>query len=108
MKTARLENMTKGWFVGDFYPTLYRTQNCEVAIKTYKEGDYEESHYHKVATEITVVISGRVKMFGRDFSAGDIIIVEPDDVTDFTALTDVCNCVVKIPGVKNDKYLEGE
>ena len=108
MKTARLENMTRGWFVGDFDPSLYRTRNCEVAIKTYKKGDYEDSHYHKVATEITVVISGKVKMFGRDFSAGDIIIVEPDDVTDFTALTDVCNCVVKIPGAKNDKYLEGE
>ena len=108
MKTANLQDMTKGWFVGDFDPTLYRTQNCEVAIKTYKEGDYEEEHYHKIATEITVVISGKIRMFDREFSDGDIIIVEPGDKTDFTALTDACNCVVKIPGAPNDKYLSKE
>ena len=106
MKTAKLNDMKKGWFIGDFDPTLYRTGDCEVAVKNYKKGDYEECHYHKIATEITVIISGRVKMFDREFSEGDIVIVEPEDVTDFIALTDVCNCVVKIPGAQNDKYIK--
>ena len=47
MKTAKLENMLKGWFIGNFEPTLLRTNDVEVAVKEYKKGDYEELHYHK-------------------------------------------------------------
>lgn len=97
--------MVKGWFIGNFEPTLYRTNDCEVAVKSYQAGDYEEKHYHKIATEITVIIKGKVRMFGHEFKEGDIITAEPGDVTDFLALEDATNVVVKIPGVNNDKYV---
>ena len=62
MRTARLEDMVKGWFVGNFEPSLIKTNDVEVAVKSYNKGDYEEKHYHKIATELTVIIQGRVKM----------------------------------------------
>lgn len=105
MKTARLEDMIKGWFVGNFQPTLYKTNDVEVAVKDYRAGDHEGSHYHKIATELTVIINGRVCMNGVEYTEGDIIIMEPGDVTDFEALTDAVNVVVKIPGANNDKYI---
>ena len=105
MRTAKLEDMTRGWFIGDFEPSLYRTRDCEAAVRRYKAGDFEAKHYHKVATEFTVIVSGRVRMFGREFGEGDIVVVEPGDATDFTALTDAVNVVIKIPGAVNDKYL---
>ena len=108
MKTAKLADMFKGWFVGNFEPTIYRTNDVEVAIKEYSAGDYEDAHYHKIATEITVIQSGRVKMFDKIFNSGDIIVVEPNDATDFTALEDSVTIVVKIPGANNDKYLVEE
>lgn len=104
MKTARLEEMTKGWFVGDFEPTIYRTDQVEVAVKSYHAGDYEGKHYHKVATEITVVTRGKIQMNGMEYSEGDIIIMEPNEATDFLAVSDAQNVVVKIPGAYNDKY----
>lgn len=104
MRVEHLDDMTKGWFVGNFEPTLYRTNECEVAVKKYKSGDREGSHFHKIATEITVVVKGTVRMFDSVFHEGDIIIVEPNDVTDFEALEDSVNVVVKIPGANNDKY----
>ncbi len=108
MKVERLDSMIKGWFVGNFVPTLYKTNDCEVAVKKYKKGDYENRHFHKIATEITVVIKGRVRMFDQEFCEGDIVVVEPYDSTDFTALEDSVNVVVKLPGVNNDKYEGGE
>ncbi len=105
MKLSRIYDMTKGWFVGNFDPSLYKTNDCEVAVKSYKKGDAESAHYHKIATEITVIISGRVRMFDRDFSAGDIVYVEPGEATAFEALEDSVNVVVKLPGANNDKYL---
>mgnify|MGYP002621856767 CR=1 FL=1 len=105
MKNAKLADMVRGWFVGNFEPTLYRTNNVEVAVKTYKVGDSEEAHYHKIATEITVVNEGKVKMFDKIWEHGDIIVAEPNDVTSFEALTDAVLTVVKLPGANNDKYL---
>ena len=104
MRTEKLENMTKGWFVGNFEPTLYRTNEVEAAVKKYDAGDYEKKHYHKIATEITVITKGIVRMNGREYTAGDIIIMEPAEVTDFYAVTDSENVVIKIPGANNDKY----
>ena len=108
MKTARLDEMVKGWFVGNFEPTLYRTNDVEVAVKSYKAGDREDAHYHKSATEITVIVSGRVRMNSVEYGPGDIVVMEPGDVTDFEALTEVTNVVVKLPGANNDKYVVGE
>lgn len=105
MYNAKLADMTKGWFVGNFEPSLWKTNDVEAAVKTYKKGDTESAHYHKIATEITVVVSGRVEMFQQEWNAGDIIVVEPGDITSFAALEDTVNVVVKIPGANNDKYL---
>lgn len=104
MRTAKLSEMTKGWFVGNFDPTLHRTGDVEIAVKKYVAGDYEATHYHKVATEITVIVSGTVEMNGVRHEAGDIIVVEPGETTDFLAVTDATNAVVKLPGASNDKY----
>lgn len=105
MKIAKLDDMKKGWFVGNFNPTLYKTNDVEIAVKTYKTGDYEEAHYHKLATEITVVTEGIVRMNGIEYKRGDIVIMEPNEVTDFFAVTDAVNTVVKLPGANNDKYI---
>lgn len=105
MKTSHLKDMVKGWFVGNFTPTLYKTNDVEVAVKYYKSGEYENHHFHKIATEITVITAGEVKMKGVTYKAGDIIVIEPNEATDFLAVTDVITTVVKIPGANNDKYM---
>jgi len=104
MKRFKLEEMKLGWMVGDFAPTAYQTGNCEVAVKHYLEGDYDKKHYHKVATEITTIVTGSVKMNGEIYTKGDVLVIEPNEATDFLALESVTTVVVKVPGAKNDKY----
>jgi hypothetical protein len=105
MRRDRLEAMTKGWFVGDFVPAAIRSEACEVAIKRYAAGDHEAAHYHAVATELTAVVSGRVRMLGQEWAEGDIVTIEPGEATDFMALTDAVTVVVKLPSVAGDKHL---
>ena len=105
MKKFLLSEMTKGWFVGDFLPTIIPTQDVEVAIKCYKRGDSEARHHHKIASEITAIVSGLVRMNGVVYGEGDIVLIEPGESTDFEVLEDCITTVVKFPGVKNDKYL---
>ena len=103
MKTFKLNNMTRGWFVGDF-PCAFTTKDSEVAVMIYKAGDHEKKHMHKIATELTVVVEGRIKMNGVEYQKGDIILIEPGEATDFEALTDAVDVVVKVPSVMGDKY----
>lgn len=105
MKKYKLSDMTKGWFIGDFSPTLVKTKDFEVAIKEYKKGDSEESHFHKIATEITVVSKGRVMLNNEVFCEGDIIEIKPNEIAKFEALEDSSTVVVKIPSVSSDKYI---
>lgn len=104
MKIFRLKDMKGGWFVGNFLPTCLKTKEFEVACKYYKSGDREKSHTHKIATEITLIISGLVKMREVKYKTGDIIILEPGDITDFQVLEDTITVVVKVPSVTDDKY----
>ncbi len=105
MKTAQLKDMIRGWFVGDFEPNIFRTQGVEVAVQRYSAGDTEARHLHKISTEITVIIEGTVIMNGQTRHAGDIILLEPGESTDFQAVTDTINVVVKLPSAPQDKYL---
>lgn len=106
MKKYNLKDFDKGWFIGNFSPTLLNTEEFEVAIKYYKKGDYEERHYHKKSVEYTIIVKGKVKMFDTIFKKGDIIEVNPYDKTSFTALSNTITAVIKTPSVKNDKFIE--
>jgi quercetin dioxygenase-like cupin family protein len=105
VRVDRLEDMKRGWFVGDFEPTLYPTDAVEVAVKHYSAGDAEARHVHRVATELTAVVSGSVRMDGRELGPGDLVTLEPGEPSDFQALTDAVVVAVKLPGAPDDKHL---
>jgi mannose-6-phosphate isomerase-like protein (cupin superfamily) len=104
LERHRLDQFTKGWFVGNFNPTLVQSDDVEVAVKHYRSGEHEASHHHKIATELTLIVSGRVLMSGEEIGPGEIVKIHPGQSTDFTALTDVTTVVVKMPCVAGDKY----
>ena len=104
MEKYNLSDMINGWFIGNFEPSLFKSSEVEVAVKKYKCGDKEEKHYHKIATEFTVILVGSAQMNQQIFQSGDIVIIKPGEETDFCALTDLITVVVKIPGANSDKY----
>lgn len=102
----KLEDFVRGWFVGGFEPTLFKTTDVEVAIQKFKKGDRETSHCHKIATEITAIVKGKARMKNLTLTEGEIVSISPGTFTDFEALEDTTTVVVKLPGALNDKYLE--
>ena len=102
----RLEDMKGGWFMGAFNPTALCTGAAEVAIKRYKAGDQEAWHVHRIATEVTVIVSGSVTMNGTHLVSGDIVVIEPGEGTDFQVLEDTITVVAKVPSMPGDKYMK--
>ncbi len=105
MRVFKLQDMIKGWFIGNFEPSVFRTQLVEVAVKEYPAGCKEEKHYHKIATEITVVIRGRAQVNGLVIEEGDIVLLNPGETAEFETLESTTTVVVKIPGANDDKYV---
>jgi len=106
MNLTKITDYFKGWVVGNFNPSLFQTEDFEVAVKYYNQGDYEPKHHHKVATEITIITKGNVVMNGIPYTEGDVITIEPGDSTDFKVLDDTTTTVIKFPCVAGDKYIE--
>ena len=97
--------MKHGWFIGNFEPFAYQTKDFEVGLGSHKKGDTWDKHYHKISTEITLIISGKVKVNDEIFSKGDIFIIEPNEIVDPLFLEDTQYVVVKTISDINDKYI---
>ena len=90
--------------MGDFNPSLIKSRDAEVAIKRYKKGDYEAPHTHRLADEITIVISGMARINNVNLCEDSIAFIKAGESAEFFALTDVVTCVIKSPSVQGDKY----
>ena len=97
--------MKGGWFVGDFEPSAFRTKNFEVAFTKHTKGQQWETHFHKVATEITMVISGKIQINDQVFVSGDIFVIYPNEIAAPQFLEDSEVIVIKTPSDVNDKYI---
>jgi len=102
MKISRIEDYIGGWFVGNFEPTAYKTDQFEVSYKLHPKGQKWDIHYHSIVTEINVVVRGKMILQGEELKTGDVFILEPYEIADPEFLEDTEIICVKTPSV-NDK-----
>lgn len=100
-----IKNFTKGWIIGNFDPSIVKTKDIEIGLKYYNKGQIDDEHYHKIITEYTIVVYGKVKMLDNVYSNGDIIKIVPMQINKFECLEDACVLVIKTPSIIDDKYL---
>lgn len=105
MQVFNHDDMKGGWFVGNFDPCVFKTESAEVGVKSYQAGETNPMHYHLHSTEVTMIISGKCRMGGYNLSAGDIMVVEAGEESDFEAITDCTLVVYKSASVAGDKHL---
>jgi hypothetical protein len=93
----------RGWFIGDFDKAIYRTSKFEV---TYQDLPRTQtpSHYHRKVTEISLIIEGKALVNGQIFTAGDICILEPGDLSQIEYLEPTKLVAVKVPSEPEDKH----
>lgn len=102
MDTYHLNDFTKGWFIGNFEPSILKTDQFEVGVQKHKKGDRPEKHYQKYATEYNVVIYGKLIANGKEINTGDIFVFHPKEVTDVVFLEDSEIVCVKTPSLGFD------
>lgn len=102
MKLYRIEDMKGGWFIGDFEPSIFKTNNFEISYKYHKKDEILDAHYHDTVTEINLVTRGEVIIQNKILKMGDIFVLYPFEIADPTFPCDCEIVCVKIPS-KNDK-----
>ena len=105
MKIHSLNEMVGGWFIGNFEPTIHSTELFEVCLKRYKKGEKEMGHFQRIATEYTLVVSGRIRLGAREFGENEIIEIPPLEIADFESLTDSIVVAIKTPSLPTDKVI---
>ena len=104
MKLFKLNDMTRGWFVGGFQPTAYWTKEFEVGFQTHAAGKIDH-HFHTDVTEINLVVSGKMKLHDQTLSVGDIFILEPWEITNPEFIEDTTIVCVKTPSMNDKKHI---
>lgn len=104
MKVYELDDMIGGWFIGGFSPTVYKG-DFEVCYKKHPQGEIWDSHYHKIATEINLLVRGLMKINDVIIHPGQIFVIYPEEVASPVFLEDCELVVVKTKSVPGDKYI---
>lgn len=105
MDVSRIDEFTGGWFIGDFLPTLEANPHMEVCLKRYPKGAVEAVHHQRIATEYTLVISGRCRIGDIELGPDEILRIPPGEAAGFEALEDVVLVAVKTPSLADDKVV---
>ena len=56
MNVSKITDYHRGWFIGNFDPSILKTEHFEVGILTHKKGENWPAHYHKDSVEYNVLI----------------------------------------------------
>lgn len=105
MNLYKLEEMVGGWFVGNFSPTAFTTEDVEVSYKKHPKGEIWDLHYHEHVTEVNLLVRGEMILQGKKLVSGDIFILEPYEIADPKFLDDCEIVCVKLPGIAKDKVV---
>lgn len=98
-----MESMHRGWFIGDFHPSAYRTKDFEVGIINHKAGENWPAHYHRDVVEINYLHTGEMTIQNTKLKTGDIFLIDKGEVADPVFHSDCTIIVVKVPSIPADK-----
>jgi len=105
MKLYKLSDMHRGWLIGNFEPSILKTEGFEVGVLHHPKGEVWPEHYHKVATEYNILLSGSMNVCDTELKSGDIFVIEPMEVASPTFHEDCTILCIKIPSSPSDKYI---
>lgn len=104
MKRRKLDEFHRGWFIGDFEPSLLRTKDFEIGILDHKKDEIWPSHIHYKADEYNVLIAGVMLINGKFVFPGEMFVIEKGEIATPVFVTDCKLVVVKVPSVIGDKF----
>lgn len=104
MIVTKIKDYVRGWFIGNFDPSILKTDQFEVGLLTHKKGEEWPAHYHKKSIEYNVLVSGKMIIQEKELNSGDVFVFEKGQIADPVFLEDCIVVCVKVPSIPSDKF----
>jgi NDP-sugar pyrophosphorylase family protein len=104
VKKSKLENMTRGWLIGNFEPSILKTDTFEVGYLKHHKGQIWPAHLHKEANEYNILIKGSLLINNEMINVGEIFVIPKGMLTSAKFLEDCEILCIKVPSNTKDKY----
>lgn len=104
MRITKLTDYVRGWFIGNFSPTVLNTKDFEVGVLTHLKDEKWPAHYHKESVEYNVLVTGKMIVQGKELNSGDVFVFEKGEIADPIFLEDCTVVCVKVPSIPSDKF----
>lgn len=94
-----IKDFINGWFIGNFEPSVVKTQAVEIGFQHHKKGSPVVLHYQRICTEYNLITKGKLIANGKSYNDGDIFVFAPYVICEVEFLEDTDIVVVKMPSV---------
>jgi quercetin dioxygenase-like cupin family protein len=109
MRVGNIHDMKNGWFVGNFSPTVFKTEDVEISHQKHKKGETGKEHFHTDSVEINYILKGELMASGTLLSNGDIFIYGKNEISKVIFLENTDLIIVRLPSSPEDKvFVEKE
>ena len=105
INTYKMEDMFRGWFIGDFEPSVIKTTGFEVGYLFHKKGEKWQTHYHNNVIEVNLLIEGKMILNDLELNKNDIFVIDKKVLACPVFLEDCFIICIKIPHIVGDKII---
>jgi len=105
VKKNKLQHMTRGWLIGNFEPSILKTEQFEVGYLKHKKNEFWAPHIHNQIIEYNILIHGLMTINNEIIHAGDVFVIPTNMLTHAKFLEDCEVLCIKLPSVPSDKLI---
>lgn len=106
MGVVPLSVFTRGWFIGNFEPSVLKTSKFEVGVFKHSKGEDWPAHYHRSHDEYNVLVTGKMSIYGTIIEPESVFVVPKKCIVKPVFLEDCVIVCVKTPSIPGDKITE--
>jgi dTDP-glucose pyrophosphorylase len=101
----KVEDMFRGWFMGNFEPTVFKHSGVEVGYLCHKKGEKWQTHYHNNIIEINLLVEGKMILNDIEINKNEIFKIDPKVIACPIFLEDCYIICIKVPYMVGDKII---
>jgi len=101
----KLEDMFRGWFVGNFEPSVFKHSGVEIGYLLHKKGEKWQTHYHNNLVEVNLLVEGKMILNDIEINKNEIFVIDKKVLACPIFLEDCRIMCIKIPSMVGDKII---
>jgi hypothetical protein len=101
----KLEDMFRGWYIGNFEPSIFKHAGIECGYLLHKKGEKWPTHYHNNIIEVNLLIKGKMILNDIEINENEIFVIDKKALACPIFLEDCYIVCIKIPSMVGDKII---